>query len=72
MLFPYADKNTPFVLSPESLDWYLGKGWYRMGANIFTTHFLFFNDRPYSAIWIRVDLQNFRFSKSQRKLMRRN
>lgn len=72
MLFSYADKNTPFILSPESLDWYLGKGWYRMGANIFTTHFLFFNNRPYSAIWIRVDLQDFAFSKSQRKLLRRN
>jgi len=72
MLFSYADKNTPFVLSPESLDWYLGKGWYRMGANIFTTHFLFFQDRPYSAIWIRIDLRTFSFSKSQRKLMRRN
>lgn len=72
MLFTYADKNTPFVLSPESLDWYLGKGWYRMGANIFTTHFLFFKEQPYSAIWIRVDLENFSFSKRQRKLLRKN
>ena len=72
MLFPYADKNTPFILSPESLDWYLGKGWYRMGANIFTTHFLFFQSKAFSAIWIRIDLQGFNFSKSQRKLMRRN
>lgn len=72
MLFKYAEKNTPFVLSPDSLDWYLGKGWYRMGANIFTTHFLYFQDRPFSAIWIRLDLQDFRFSKRQRKLMRRN
>lgn len=72
MLFSYADKNTPFVLSPESLDWYLGKGWYRMGANIFTTHFLFFQERHYSAIWIRIDLRTFSFSKSQRKLLRRN
>jgi|AntRauTorckE5430_2_1112549.scaffolds.fasta_scaffold00508_11 arginine-tRNA-protein transferase len=72
MLFPYADKNTPFVLSPESLDWHLGKGWYRMGGHIFTTHFLFFQEQPYSAIWIRVDLQNFQFSKRQRKLLRRN
>lgn len=72
MNFSYADRNTPFVLSPESLDWYLGKGWYRMGANVFTTHFLFFQNRPFSAIWIRIDLQNFSFSKSQRKLMRRN
>jgi len=72
MLFSYADKNTPYVLSPESLDWYLGKGWYRMGGHIFTTHFLFFQEQPFSAIWIRQDLKNFRFSKSQRKLMRRN
>jgi arginine-tRNA-protein transferase len=43
-----------------------------MGANIFTTHFLFFQDRPYSAIWIRIDLRTFSFSKSQRKLLRRN
>ncbi len=72
MQFNYSDKNTPFVLSPESLDWYLSKGWYRMGATIFTTHFLYFKDKPYSAIWIRIDLQDFTFSKSQRKLMRRN
>jgi len=72
MQFNYSEKNTPFVLSPESLDWYLGKGWYRMGATIFTTHFLYFKGRPYSAIWIRVDLKDFKFSKSQRKLMRRN
>ena len=72
MLFSYADKSTPFTLSPESLDWHLGNGWYRMGSTIFTTHFLFFKNRPYSAIWIRVGLQNFRFSRSQRKLMRKN
>ena len=72
MLHPYADKNTPFVLSPASLDWYLNKGWYRMGASIFTTHFLYFGGQPYSAVWIRQNLENFGFSKSQRKLMRRN
>ncbi|MGB3798293.1 MAG: arginine-tRNA-protein transferase, partial [Lewinella sp.] len=72
MLFSYADKNTPFTLSPESLDWHLGTGWYRLGSTSFTTHFLFFKNRPYSAIWIRVDLQGFSFSKSQRKLMRKN
>ncbi|WP_168797406.1 arginine-tRNA-protein transferase [Neolewinella litorea] len=60
------------MLSPESLDWHLAKGWYRMGSTIFTTHFLFFQNRPFSAIWIRIDLQEFRFSKSQRKLLRKN
>ncbi|TXF88560.1 arginine-tRNA-protein transferase [Neolewinella aurantiaca] len=72
MLFPYVDKETPFVLSPESLDWYLSRGWYRMGGHIFTTHFLFFNDSPYSAVWIRQDLTVHTFSRSQRKLMRKN
>ncbi len=72
MLFSYAEKNTPFTLSPESLDWHLAKGWYRMGSTIFTTHFLFFKNRPYSAVWIRVDLRDFAFSKSQRKLLRKN
>lgn len=43
-----------------------------MGANVFTTHFLFFQNQPFSAIWIRIDLKNFSFSKRQRKLMRRN
>ena len=72
MSFSYAQKATPFVLSPRSLDEHLAQGWYRMGASIFTTHFLFFNQRPYSAIWIRQALGTYRFSKRQRKLLRRN
>lgn len=72
MFFPYVDKNAPFVLSPESLDWYLSRGWYRMGGHIFTTHFLFFQEKPFSAIWIRQDLGTHQFSRSQRKLMRKN
>jgi arginine-tRNA-protein transferase len=72
MLFSYAEKNTPFTLSPQSLDWHLARAWYRMGSTIFTTHFLFFHNRPYSAIWIRIDLRGFAFSKSQRKLLRKN
>ncbi|NJC24628.1 arginine-tRNA-protein transferase [Neolewinella antarctica] len=72
MSFNYAEKSTPFVLSPSSLDEHLARGWYRMGSSIFTTHFLFFNKRPFSAVWIRLDLNTFRFSKRQRKLLRRN
>lgn len=72
MLHAYSDKTTPHILSPESLDYYLAKGWYRMGSSVFTTSFLFFNGTPYSAIWLRLDLKSFSFSKSQRKLLRRN
>ena len=72
MAYRYVDKVYPFNLSPASLDWYLARGWYRMGSNIFTTHFLCFQQQMYSAIWIRLDLREYQFSKSQRKLMRRN
>ena len=72
MSFTYAEKITPFTLSPTALDDYLARGWYRMGASIFTTHFLFFQGEVYSAIWIRLDLQDFKFSKRQRKLLRKN
>lgn len=72
MAYRYVEKSHPFTLSPESLDRYLARGWYRMGSNIFTTHFLCFQQELYSAIWLRLDLQDFAFSKRQRKLMRRN
>ncbi len=43
-----------------------------MGSNIFTTHFLCFQNQLYSAIWIRLNLQDFHFTKSQRKLLAKN
>ena len=72
MPFKYTEKAIPLLLAPESLDYHLAQGWYRMGGFIFTTHFLFFREQPYSAIWIRLGLEGHAFSKSQRKLMRRN
>lgn len=72
MSFCYVEKLHPHSLSPASLDWYLAKGWYRMGQNIFTTHFLCFKTQLYSAIWIRLRLSDFQFSKSQRKLLAKN
>lgn len=68
----YANKDYPEQMQPELLDSYLARGWYRMGQTIFTTHFLSFNNRLHSAIWIRSQLNGFRFSKNQRKLMRKN
>lgn len=72
MAYRYVEKSHPFILSPESLDRYLARGWYRMGSNIFTTHFLCFQQQLFSAIWLRLDLKDYQFSKRQRKLMRRN
>lgn len=42
-----------------------------MGQGVFTCKFLIFESRLYSAIWIRLFLPGFQFSKSQRKLFRK-
>jgi arginine-tRNA-protein transferase len=68
----FAEKHYPESLPANTLDHYLEKGWYRMGQSIFTTHFLCFEENLYSAIWVRLDLNKHHYSKSQRKLMRRN
>ncbi|MCH2083180.1 MAG: arginine-tRNA-protein transferase [Saprospiraceae bacterium] len=68
----FAEKHYPEILMPEELDTYLARGWYRMGQTIFTTHFLCFGEQFYSAVWVRQNLENFQFSKSQRKLLRKS
>ena len=68
----FGEKRYPESLSPEELDVYLANGWYRMGQSIFTTHFLCFHDQFYSALWVRMPLKDYTFSKSLRKLIRRN
>lgn len=72
LMTAFAEKHYPEILLPEELDAYLDRGWYRMGQTIFTTHFLCFNEQFYSAIWVRLPLEGFRFRKGQRKLMRKN
>ncbi len=62
----------PETLAPEKLDEYLARGWFRMGAMIFTCHYLCFHNELYSAVWARLPLQNYRFRKSLRKIMSRN
>ena len=68
----FAEKQHPEKLSPEELDQCLAKGWYRMGQTIFTTHFLCFGNMFYSALWVRLPLEGYQFSKSLRKIIRRN
>jgi len=68
----FAEKHYPESISAENLDSYLRLGWYRMGQSIFTTHFLCFGKRFYSALWIRLNLFEHKFRKNQRKLMRQN
>ena len=53
----FAQIEYPKNLLPEELDKYLASGWFRMRQTIFTTNFLHFNQQFYSAIWLRVALE---------------
>ncbi len=68
----YTELHTPIYIQAEELDAYLNKGWFRMGQMIFTCHILCFNNDVYSTIWMRLNLRNFSFKKSMRKILKRN
>ncbi len=68
----FTEKHHLNYLSPKDLDQYLERGWFRMVQTVFTCQFLFFEGAIFSTIWIRRNLNNLKFSKSQRKLIQRN
>jgi leucyl-tRNA---protein transferase len=68
----FADVRCPEKLKPQELDDYLSGGWFRMGQTIFTTNFLNFKDHIYSAIWLRIVLDNFEGDSTQEKLFKKN
>ena len=59
-----------FALSDWDHAWSLG--WFRMRQTLFTTHFLCFERRIYSAVWLRVGLAGFAHDKSLASLRKRN
>lgn len=69
-----SENNTyyPERLNGEDLDNFLEMGWYRMGQSIFTTHFLLLGDYAYRVFWLRYNLKNLTFSKSQQRLKTKN
>ncbi|MEL6341775.1 MAG: GNAT family N-acetyltransferase [Myxococcota bacterium] len=68
----YIEMIHPTSLSPEALDAYLERGWYRMGQAVFTCRFVTFGGILYPTIWIRLPLASYTFRKSLRRRMRRN
>jgi len=61
------------VPTGEQLDDFLAKGWYRMQENLFTVHYIAGKkeNEINPAIWLRVPLQKFKKSKSQRQVSNR-
>ena len=68
----FANVVFPSELSPEKLDDYLEKAWFRIGQSMFTTNFLSFNGNLYSAFWLQIELKNFIPSKTQNSLIKKN
>jgi arginine-tRNA-protein transferase len=68
----FAQVHYPKSLHPSELDDYLSLGWFRMGQSIFTTNFLHFKNRYYSAVWLRVSLHDFAPDKVQLKAKKTN
>lgn len=68
----YVSLIRPEKLEPTELDSFLEKGWFRLGANIFTTSFLTFKDTLYDAFWLRVNLNLFSLSKSQKEIFKKS
>jgi arginyl-tRNA--protein-N-Asp/Glu arginylyltransferase len=68
----FAQVYLPETLQHHELDAYLESGWFRMGQTIFTTNFLHFNDKLYSAIWPRIVLNRLEEEDTQQKLFKRN
>ena len=68
----FAEVHCPGILTPEELDHYLAHGWFRMGQTIFTTNFLNFKSNFYSALWLRIPLEDFSTDNTQQKLIKRN
>lgn len=68
----FAQVHKPEILSGEALDQYLRDGWFRNGQRIFTTNFLNFNSQLYSAIWLRIKLNELKEDKTFKKLSKLN
>lgn len=68
----FTEIHYPQEIFPEELDSYLAKGWFRMGQTIFTCRFITFQDILYTTVWLKLSLVGNEFSKSQRKLIRKN
>jgi arginyl-tRNA--protein-N-Asp/Glu arginylyltransferase len=68
----FVDVHCPDRLEGAALDDYLERGWFRMGQTIFTTNWLNFRDTFYSAIWLRVLLDDYVADNTQKKLLQRN
>lgn len=66
------DIHFPQKLSGRALDFYLERGWFRMGHTIFTTHLIYMNGQFYPVHWLRIVLPRLEWGRRQRQLSKHN
>lgn len=62
----------PQSISPARLDRYLSGGWFRSGPSLFRTQVLCLEGGVFPVVNIRTPLEGYTFSKSLRKILRKN
>lgn len=62
----------PFSLSPSRLDRYLAAGWFRNSIMLFRSRLLCMEGDLFNVVNIRLPLQDYTLSKSNKRLLRKN
>jgi leucyl-tRNA---protein transferase len=65
----YYQHFYPDAITPELLDAYLSKGWYRIHQMLITTDLIAKEDEFFAVFWLRYRLAEYQHSKKSRKLL---
>ncbi|QNA44271.1 GNAT family N-acetyltransferase [Lacibacter sediminis] len=66
----YYQHFYPDVVSPELLDAYLSKGWYRIHQMLITTDLIAKEEEFFAVFWLRYRLADYQHSRKSKKLLR--
>ncbi|MEJ8841479.1 GNAT family N-acetyltransferase [Lacibacter sp. H375] len=66
----YYQHFYPEEVSPQLLDAYLSKGWYRIHQMLITTDLIAKEDEFFAVFWLRYRLKDYQHSKKSEKLLR--
>ncbi len=65
----YYQHFYPEAVSPQLLDNYLSKGWYRIHQMLITTDLIAKDDEFFAVFWLRYRLQDYKHNKKSHKLL---
>jgi len=65
----YYQHFYPDAITPELLDAYLSKGWYRIHQMLITTDLIAKDDEFFAVFWLRYRLADYQHSKKSKKLL---